>query len=124
MLIRIRTLPPPASLLLIQALLEQLPEGTSPVVIVVKPDIPSAASPTSSGTRANPHGSVYDPAIIYIFELASLIALQSEESVATVGPAVAEALHNLVRDAANVHQLIVSRATLYLLHLLSVSHVS
>lgn len=123
-LIRIRGLPPLASLLLVQALLEQLPEGTSPVVIVVKPDMPSAALPRSNGTRTSPHGSVYDPAIIYLLELATLIALQSEESVTVVGPAVAEALQNLVRDAANMHPLIASRATLYLLHLLSVSHVS
>ena len=115
---------PAASLAdLVQALLEHLPEESSPVVIVVKPDRPNPAPPRSNGHRSLTQGLLYDPSVVYILELATIIAVRDHESIALMGQAVADALQNVVRDAANVHPLVVSRAILYLFHLLDSSQV-
>lgn len=108
---------------LVHALLEHLPEESSPVVIVVKPDRPNPPPPRTNGHRSTSQGLLYDPSVIYILELATIIALRDEETIALVGQVVSDALQNVVRDAVNVHHLIVSRAVLYLLHLLNASQV-
>ena len=105
-------------------LLDELPKASSPVVIVVKPD-PSSPNPTTvNGHRSTKGTSNYDPSLIFVLELATILAARDENSVATVGKDVAEALQNLIRDATNIHSLVVSRAVFYLLHLLKASHVS
>ncbi len=105
---------------LVQAVLEHLPKEGSPVVIVVKPDRPN---PGPVRTNIHSHGIPYDPSIVYLLELATIIALRDSETIAAVGEAVADALQNVVRDASNIHSLIVSRAVFYLLHLLNTSQV-
>ncbi|KAL8793694.1 MAG: hypothetical protein Q9195_003743 [Heterodermia aff. obscurata] len=106
---------------LVSALLEQLPEKTSPVVITVKPERPAANSARTNGYRTTSQGPVYDPAIVFVLELATVLAMRDAESTATVGQAVADALYTVVRDAANVHPLLLSRAVYYLLLLLNAS---
>ena len=119
-----RNLPPESLTALIRALLEQLPEDSSPVLISVKPE-PGSPNPVMiNGHRINTATTTYDPRIVYILELASMLAIKDENSTAAVGKDVTEALQNFVRGSANTHPLVVSRAVFYLLHLLSASHVS
>lgn len=108
---------------LLKALLDHLPEQSSPVVIVVKPDRPNPAPARMNGHRSASQGLLYDPSIVYILELATIIAMRDQETIASMGQAVADALQHYVRDAANVHPLVVSRAVLYLFHLLNTSQV-
>ena len=104
-------------------LLDELPQVSSPVVIVVKPD-PSSPNPAKvDGHRSVTGNSNYDPSLIFVLELATILAMRDEMSVATIGKDVAEALQNVIRDATNIHPLVISRAVLYLLHLLNASHV-
>ena len=124
MLTIFRNMPPQSLKSLVLALLKQLPQDSSPVVIVVKPDLPSPTSAKANGHRQDPGHPTYDSSIVYILELATIIAMRNDESIAAVGQDVAEALQSVVRDAANVHPLIVSRAVFYLLHLLHASQVS
>lgn len=115
---------PPISLVnLVQALLEQLPMESSPVVIVVKPDRPNPTPPRTNGHRSISQGLLYDPSVVYILELATIIAMRDRETIALMGQVVADALQNVVRDAVNVHPLVVSRAVYYLFHLLNTSQV-
>ena len=109
---------------LVQALLEQLPEESSPVVIVVKPDRPNPTPTRTNGHGATSQGLLYDPSVVYILELATIIAMRDEETVELIGQAVADALQNVVRDASNVHPLVISRVVFYLLHLLNRSQVN
>ena len=109
---------------LVQALLEQLPEESSPVVIVVKSDRPNPAPVRTNGHRATSQGLLYDPSVVYILELATIIAMRDEETIELIGQAVADVLQNVLRDASNVHPLVISRAVFYLLHLLHRSQVN
>ena len=124
LLMTFRNMPPQSLKSLVLALLKQLPEESSPVVIVVKPELPSPTSAKVNGHRQDSAHPTYDPSIVYILELATIIAMRNEEAIAAVGQDVAEALQGVVRNAANVHPLIVSRAVFYLLHLLNSSQVS
>jgi brefeldin A-resistance guanine nucleotide exchange factor 1 len=107
---------------LIQALLEQLPQDPSPMVIIPKQE-PSSPNPKNNPNRTTISTS-YDPRVVYILELASGLATRDEATVAAVGKDVVEALQTIVRNSSNSHPLVVSRAVYYLLHLLSASHVS
>ena len=121
----ILAMPPPSLKALVHALLEQLPEESSPVVIVVKPDRPTPAAIKTNGHQtADSRGPVYDPSVVFILELATILAMRDENSVSSVGAAVADALQNVIRNFANIHPLIISRAVFYLLQLLNVSQVS
>lgn len=108
---------------LVHALLKQLPEQSSPVVIVVRPEKPAPAPIRTNGYRQNPSSPAYDPSVVFVLELSTVIATRDAESVALMGQAVADALQTIVRDAANVHSLILSRAVFYLLYLLNASQV-
>lgn len=109
---------------LVQALLEQLPEESSPVVIVVKPDRPNPTPARTNGHRATSQGLLYDPSVVYILELATIITIRDAETIELIGQVVADALQNVVRDASNVHPLVISRVVFYLLHLLNRSQVT
>lgn len=124
LLICIRQIPAQSLQSLVSALLEQLPEKTSPVVITVKPERPTPNPARTNGYRKTNQGPVYDPAIVFVLELATVLAMRNAESIATVGQAVADVLYTVVRDATNVHPLLLSRAVYYLLHLLNASQVS
>lgn len=109
---------------LVQALLEQLPEESSPVVIVVKSDRPNPAPVRTNSHRTTSQGLLYDPSVVFILELATIIAMRDEETIELIGQAVADALQNVLRDASNVHPLVISRVVFYLLHLLNRSQVN
>ena len=102
------------------ALVEQLPQESSPVVIVVKPERPAIA-PKTNGQRQGNRGPAYDPAPLYVLELLTVLATRDGASFAEVGELVADALQNVVRNAANTHFMVLSRAVFYLLLLLEKS---
>lgn len=105
-----------------QALFATLPEDASPPVINVKQDLPppSPARPqTSNGVKkTNLAGAGYSPQLVFVLELATLLALRDDEAMTALGREVAEALHSVVRDASNVHPSIISRVVYYLLAVL------
>lgn len=110
---------------LVQALFSTLPEDAVPPVINVKQDIP-APSPIrpqiSNGVKKpNPAGPGYNPQLVFVLELATLLALRDSEATAILGKDVAEALHSVVRDSSNVHPSIISRVVYYLLAVLKES---
>lgn len=107
----------------IDTLLSQIPEDSSPSVIVVKPDLPPT-SPRTSGTRRKANAPVYDPTLVFVLELATLLALKDEESVREIGKDVASALQSVIRNASNVHYVAISRVVYCLLSLLKESDVS
>lgn len=117
-------MPPQSRQSLVRALLKRLPEPSSPAVIVVRPDRTGPAPIRTNGQRANPMYSAYDPSVVFVLELATILATRDRASVTLIGQAVADALQMLVRDAANVHFLVLARAVYYLLYLLNASQVS
>lgn len=114
-------MPADALKLLVQALLDHLPKESSPIVL--KPDRLTPGPIRTNGHQSTAHDISYDPSVVYLLELATIIALRDSDTIAAVGESVADALQNIVRDASNTHSLIVSRAVFYLLHLLNASQV-
>ncbi|KAL8699180.1 MAG: hypothetical protein Q9224_001529 [Gallowayella concinna] len=102
------------------ALLEQLPQDASPVVIVVKPERP-AVPPKTNGQRQANRGPAYDPSLLYVLEMITVLAIRDDANFAAIGELVADAIQNVVRNAANIHSMVLSRAVFYLLLLLQKS---
>lgn len=113
-------MPAESSQYLIEALLSQLPDDPSSTIIAVKSDNNAA---TVNGQKSLGDGLVYDPAIVYILELCTVLSLKDENSVLQSGAQVSEALQNVIRDSANYHPTLVARAVFYLLSLLHASYV-
>ncbi|EON60989.1 hypothetical protein W97_00199 [Coniosporium apollinis CBS 100218] len=107
---------------LLSSLLSQIPEVSSPRVIVVKPDLPAPSPRRPNGTKARPNGPVYEPSVAFVLELATVLALRDAETVEALGKEVADALQTVIRDSAHVHSVIISRAAYYLLRLLLASN--
>jgi brefeldin A-resistance guanine nucleotide exchange factor 1 len=115
----ISQLPVDALKSLLISLLEQIPEDGSPRVIVVKPDLP-ASSPRHEKNKLN--RPVYDPSLVFVLELATVLALRDEETVRELAKEVTEALQSVIRDASKLHPVIVARSVYYLLILLKASN--
>ncbi|CZT46658.1 related to GEA2-GDP/GTP exchange factor for ARF [Rhynchosporium secalis] len=105
---------------LIEALLAQLPDDPSLIVISVKSEADTSA-PTN-GRKAASSEPVYEPAMVYLLELCTVLALRDKETVAALGADVAEALQNVMRHAGSYHSIMISRTMFYLLHLLHSSY--
>ncbi|KAF7869708.1 hypothetical protein EAF04_004492 [Stromatinia cepivora] len=106
---------------LIEALISQLPDDPSSVVISVKSEVEPLSSPTN-GINGASSGPVYDPSMVYILELCTVLAIRDNETINAFGADVAEALQNVIRNSASWHPLMVSRTIFYLLHLLHASY--
>lgn len=117
-----RSLPTSSVALLVESLLAQLPEETAPAVIVVKPERPPNPSRLANG-KVDPNRPSYDPSMIYILELATILTLRDRETLETLGEGLSIALQSFIRDARNVHPLALSRVVYYLLEQLRLSHV-
>lgn len=117
-------MPPEGRQSVVQALLKKLPEPASPVVISVRPERHAPAPIRTNGHRTNPSSPTYDPSLVFMLELATILATRDQKSVALIGQATGDALQAIVRDPANVHPLILSRAVFYLLYILDASQVS
>jgi golgi-specific brefeldin A-resistance guanine nucleotide exchange factor 1 len=107
---------------LVRALLSQLPEDPSTAIITVKPD---SVTPIAANSQ-NPtlEGPIYDPSIVYLLELCTVLALRDHETIKMLGEDVSSALQNVIRDPANYHSTMISRSVFYLLSLLRASYVS
>lgn len=118
----ISDLSPESLAALVHAFLSHLPEDSSPVLTIVKPEtMPS--SPKLNGHRTSHPPATYHPSTVYILELITMLAIRDERSAHVVGKDVAEVLQNVVRGAAHHHALVVSRAVFCLLNLLRASYV-
>ena len=118
------TLPPAQTSMLIKALLSQMDES-SPVVSV-KPERPIPVTARMNGHPSrNAKGRLeYDPGTIFLLELATVLTLRDEETVADAGDRLTGVLQNAVRDANNLHPLAAGRVVRYLLDLLRFGFVS
>lgn len=104
------------------SLLSHVPEDTSPRVIVVKPEMPAPSPLRPNGMKAQHETPVYDPALVYVLELATILALRDEETISALGADAADALQVVIRDAERLHHVTTSRAVFYLLSLLRASN--
>ncbi|KAJ5932311.1 hypothetical protein N7516_006800 [Penicillium verrucosum] len=120
-LTNIKSLPLSSLEMLVDALLSLLPEENAPAVIVVKSERPAPTSRTANN-RADPNQPKYDPSMIFVLELATVLTLRDEKTLEVLGENLATTLQTLVRDAKNLHPLTVSRVVSYLLNLLRLSH--
>lgn len=107
---------------LVSALLSQMDES-SPVV-TVKPERPIPVTVRVNGHRMPKAGPEYDPGTVFLLELATVLTLRDDETIAAAGEVLTGSLQNAVRDASNLHPLAASRVVHYLLELLRYSHVS
>ncbi|OWP02220.1 hypothetical protein B2J93_5607 [Marssonina coronariae] len=104
---------------LIDALLAQIPDDPTSIVISVKSE---TDSPSTNGQKNAANGPVYDPAIVYLLELCTVLTLRDKETVTALGADVAKALQNVMRNAASYHFIMISRTMFYMLHLLHASY--
>lgn len=107
---------------LLTTLLEHIPEDGSPRVIVVKPEVPGAAT-RQNGTRKAGKGPLYDPSLVFVLELATVLALRDDETVKELAKDVTDALASVIRDTSKHHPVVVARSVYYLLSLLKASNV-
>jgi hypothetical protein len=107
---------------LIDALLEQIPEDSGSTVITVKTDnIPLSQA---NGQKHRQSTATYDPALVYVLEFATLLALRDASTIELFGKRVVDALQTVLRDVPRHHPIVIERATFYLLSLLHASYVS
>ncbi|KAH8602112.1 hypothetical protein B0O99DRAFT_605636 [Bisporella sp. PMI_857] len=106
---------------LIQALLSRLPDDPSSIVITVKSESDPLVSPRTGQKLVN-NGPIYDPSLVYILELCTVLALRDNQTINVLGADVAEALQNVMRNAPNYHHIMVARTMYYILHLLHASY--
>ncbi|KUJ06887.1 uncharacterized protein LY89DRAFT_702760 [Mollisia scopiformis] len=105
---------------LVQALLEQLPDDPTSVVISVKSE--AEPQPGTNGQKSVINGPIYDPSVVYLLELCTVLALRDKETVLSLGSSVAGALQGVMRNAHSYHFIMTSRTMFYLLHLLHASY--
>ncbi|KAL2436848.1 ARF guanine-nucleotide exchange factor 1 [Exophiala dermatitidis] len=117
---RMAALPPEQIKSLVSAILSQM-EELSPVV-AVKPERPMPVTVRVNGHRMQKSGPEYDPGTVFLLELATLLTLRDDETIAAAGEVLTGALQNAVRDASNFHPLAASRVVHYLLELLRYSY--
>lgn len=118
-----RNLPDDSIEALVDALLDQIPEDSgSGVVITVKAD---NVPPHSPALAQKPRNTVlYDPSLVYILELSTILALRDDHTVQLLGKRVVDALQAILRDISSYHPITVSRTTFYSFRLLQASYVS
>ncbi|KAL2023967.1 hypothetical protein VTK56DRAFT_202 [Thermocarpiscus australiensis] len=106
---------------LVDALLEQIPEDNGSTVISVKTEnVPPAAQTNGHKTRQS--SAVYDPALVYILEFCTVLALRDNRTVELLGKRVVEAIQGILRDVPRYHPIVIERATYYLFSLLQASY--
>lgn len=108
----------------LEALLTHLPEDATPQVIVVKPEMPAPKAVRPNGQKSKSVGLAYDPSIVFVLELATILSARDPDTMSKFGKQLSGALQAIVRDAAHMHAVTVSRAVYYLLSFLRASHVS
>jgi golgi-specific brefeldin A-resistance guanine nucleotide exchange factor 1 len=119
-----RSLPQSSLSNLVDALLFELPEENASAVIVVKTERSPSGGPRPSSAKGDLTSPGYNPGMLYTLELATVLAIRDSETIEYVGENLAGSLQGIIRDARNVHPVIVSRVLYYLLNLLRLSYVS
>lgn len=107
---------------LLMSLLEQIPEDGSPRVIVVKPELPNTPAVRPNGNKAKTTRPNYDPSLVFVLELATVLVLRDEETVKELAKDVTDALASVIRDASKLHPVVIARSVYYLLSLLKASN--
>lgn len=107
---------------ILDSLLAQIPEDSSPRVILVKPDLPAPSPLRPNGSQARTQSPRYNPSLVFALELATILALRDAETVEKIGKSVADSLQTVIRDN-NVHPVVLSRTVYYLLKVLRESNV-
>lgn len=110
-----------------QSLLSYLPPDdveNSPKVIVVKPPVASPTPIRPNGQKPQPAAPDYDPALVCVLELATVLSTRDQDSMSSIGKDVAQTLKSVIHDADGLHPVTVGRASYYLLNLLKASDVS
>lgn len=92
--------------------------------MIVKPDLPAPTPIRPNGQKAKPVGLAYDPSLVFVLELTTILVARDADTVTSLGKELASALQNVVRDSSHVHPVTLSRAVYYLLSFLRASHVS
>ncbi|KAL5113966.1 GDP/GTP exchange factor for ARF [Pleosporales sp. CAS-2024a] len=121
-LANISQLPVEALRSLLTSLLEHIPEDGEPRVIVVKPEMPGAANTRPNVPRKAGKGPLYDPSLVFVLELATVLALRDDETVKELAKDVTDALASVIRDTSKHHVVVVARSVYYLLSLLKASN--
>jgi brefeldin A-resistance guanine nucleotide exchange factor 1 len=116
-------LPSESVQLVVAALLSQLPEESSPIV-VVKPERPTSFPSRSEISRPSPSDASYNPGTVFLLEFATMLTLRDQDTVAAAGEYLTASLQTAIRDASNIHPLTSSRMVHYLLSLLRLAYVS
>ncbi|KAL1645158.1 GDP/GTP exchange factor for ARF [Diplodia intermedia] len=106
---------------ILDSLLAQIPEDSSPRVITVKPELPAPTPIRPNGSKSRTQGPQYDPSLVFALELATVLAMRDAEAIEKLGKSVADALQTVLRDN-NVHPVVLSRTVYYLLKLLRESN--
>ncbi|CEJ95123.1 Putative Cytohesin-2 [[Torrubiella] hemipterigena] len=109
-------LPTPVAALLVEALLDQLPEDDNTTIISVKQEgVPTASSNTTQATK-------YDPSVAYILEFCTIMATRDSESIEAMAKPVFDRLHGLLKDATKWHAITVARTTYYAMNILKAGY--
>lgn len=116
----------PASALqpLLDALLNQIPEDESsgvPVITVKQDSMPSSPAHPSKAANNQP---VYDPAVVYVLEFCTALALRDDRTIELLGKKVSDVLQAVIRDSSRYHPILASRAAYYQFSILNASYVS
>ncbi|CAG8979878.1 hypothetical protein HYALB_00002651 [Hymenoscyphus albidus] len=107
---------------LVKALLEQLPDDPSAIVISVKSEAEHQPLLSPDPRKGTPTGPGYDPSHVYLLEFCTVLAIRDSETIMELGADVAEALMNVMRNAPSFHNIMISRTTFYIFHLLHASY--
>ncbi|OTB08889.1 hypothetical protein M426DRAFT_316915 [Hypoxylon sp. CI-4A] len=118
----ISSLPADSLAPLIEALLNELPDDESAAVPVITVKAESLPSSPSSPSKPPTRRPTYDPAVVYILEFCTILALRDNESIQLLGKSVAEALQMILRDSPQHHPILVSRAAFYQFNVLKASY--
>lgn len=117
----VRQLPGPSIEILVQSLLDHLPESNHEAVITVKQE-GMTATPTN-GQEMPQKALKYDPTVAFLLEFASMLAIRDDETIEAVGKEVFDAMQSILRDPAQWHAITVSRAAYYALAILKAGYV-
>lgn len=106
----------------VEALLNELPDDESSAVpvITVKPE--SVPSSPANSSKPVSRKTTYDPAVVYILETCAVLSMRDDETVERLGKPITEALQMILRDSAQHHPILVSRAAFYQFSILKVSY--
>jgi brefeldin A-resistance guanine nucleotide exchange factor 1 len=108
----------------VETLLDELPEDdTSAVPVITVKSETIAPSPVHTQKQTNQRPT-YDPAVVYILEFCTVLALRDEETIELLGKQISEALQAILRDSSRYHPILVSRAAFYQFSILKASYVS